>query len=82
MIGGRSPQVSNPFYNLPSKANCISPALKVHHAGFFEDQREYLNADTGVPGMKSDIEMSDMAANGFGANGAVNGDHSTLPADA
>jgi hypothetical protein len=55
-------------------------ALKVHHSGFFESQSEFLSADTGVPGMKSDIEMSDMAANGFGSNGVVNG--STLPSDA
>lgn len=31
--------------------------------------------------MKNDIEMSDMAANGFAGNGA-NGSHGTLPADA
>ena len=56
-------------------------ALKVHHAGFFESQEEYLSTDTSVPGMKSDIEMSDMAANGFAGNG-VNGDHGRLPDDA
>ena len=66
--------------NLDLSAN-ERKALKVHHAGFFDSQAEYLNSETGVPGMKTDIELSDMAANGFAGNG-INGDHSTLPNDA
>lgn len=60
----------------------MTTALKVHHSGFFESQEEYLHTDTGAPHMQEDIELSDMAANGFAGSDGVNGQHSTLPADA
>jgi hypothetical protein len=44
--------------------------MKVHHEGFIDIEPEYLAAATGVPGMRRDIEMSDMyRASSNGLNG-------------
>jgi hypothetical protein len=48
--------------------------LKVHHDGLAREQPEQLAADVGVPGIKEDIEESDMVeVNGASGHGKENG---------